>query len=362
MSDEKAYPVVSESNLKATKASASAVDNPTDATPPDDQHLVQDVGDQQVRPPRLLHPLLYIASTLIVLIVFVVTIFPEFIGASKFLYNTVSLTVIYATLSLAVAMITFGVIGDSGALVKFNKSNGTLIQVSGSSAGFVVFYFLLSSGLSPYKSLEVYLYKNQDRLMRPSDGAIEVTLASRISQIVETTKGQAHFTVPRSENNVRIFVNSVSGQLWELHSLAPKECIEEGNQISISCDSINAYLTKSKACLSDIRLSSHEVSPITTTLETLLRSLQNDLSNYSSDLGVKLDFSNPLLEQRIHQSKFKLYRRNENARSVCEHLVTIENEFNWSRNKKVVKTFLGCNTIYVSLVSETVKEGYQRCL
>ena len=308
------------------------------------------------------HLLLYVASALVVLIVSSVTVFPELVGGSEFLYNTGSLTILHATLSLAAAMITFGVIGDSGAIVALQPTSGTLVQIAGSAAGFVLFYYLLSAGLNPYKTLQVYLYKTPKQLMRSADGIFEITLASRIAQTNETSNGQAQFSVPRSEENVRLFVNNVSGQLWQLGSLSPEDCIEEGNRISIDCDSIDAHLVKTKACLSDFRLTSYEVTPIDTTLETVLDTLKENLQNLSVDLPVHLKFSDVALERRIHEIKFTLERKNKNARSVCEHLAAIENRFNWSRNKREVRTYLGCNTMLVALSNEDGMEGYESCL
>ena len=135
--------------------------------------------------------LLYIAAGAVVLVVFIVTAGQGFLGLSEVVYRRETLTVLYAVLSLAAALMTFGVIGDSGALLKLSRKTGTSVQVSGSAAGFMVFYYLLSSGLNPYTHLDVFLYKENGELMRANDGEFEVTVASRISQVKETDTGQA---------------------------------------------------------------------------------------------------------------------------------------------------------------------------
>lgn len=318
--------------------------------------------EEEERMLRSRHLLLYVASVIVVLIVFSATILPEFVDGSEFLYDTGVLTILYATLSLAAAMITFGVIGDSGALIRLNNVSGTVIQIGGSAAGFAIFYYLLSSGLNPYKDLEVYLYKAQGQLMRPTDGAFEVTLASRISQTNETSSGRAQFSIPRSERNIRLFVNSVSGQLWELTSMSPEACIDEGNRISVTCDSIDAHLVKGQACLSDFSLSSYETEPIDTTLYIVLDTLKENLQNISVDLPVNLKFSDSVLEHGYHKDNFPLERKNQSARSVCEHLAAIENGFNWSKGKREVRTYLSCNTMLVQLANEDVQEEFNSCL
>ena len=316
----------------------------------------------QERAPSSRHLLLYVASSFIILIVCIATFLPALVGGSEYLYNPASLTVVYATLSLAVAMITFGVIADSGAVLEFDKPAGTAIQLGGSAAAFVVFFYLFSGGLNPYKELQVFLYKGSDQLMGASDGAIEVTLASHIVQKVETANGHARFSLPRQEQNIRLRVNSVSGQLWELGSLSPDHCVAKGNRISGTCDSIDARLVKAKGCLSKIKLSSYEVKPINTTLATVLDTLKENLQNVSIDLPVSLQFSDALIEQGIHKVKFKLERKNQTTRRVCEHMAAIENEFNWSRGKREVTTYLSCDKMLVTLANEAVQKEYNPCL
>ncbi len=308
------------------------------------------------------HLLLYTASGIIVLIVFCVSVLPRFVGGSEFLYNPGSLKILYATLSLAAAIITFGVIGDSGAIVRFNQRAGTLVQVSGSAAGFAIFYYLLSSGLNPYKYLDVYLYKNNGQIMRTSDGAFEVVVASHISQSSETSSGHATFPIPRSEKDIRLFVNGVSGQLWEVGSFSPQECVEDGGRILVSCDAIDVRLRKSSACLGDFRVASYEAKPISTTLEIVLDTLKENLQNLSVDLPVNLQFSDELLERGYHQIQFELERKNESSRSICEHMAAIENRFNWSRGKREIRAYLSCDTMLFSLVGENQQEGYEPCL
>ncbi len=306
--------------------------------------------------------LLYYASAIVILIVFIATVLPNFVGGSEFLYNIGSLRILYAALGLAAAMITFGVLGDSGALVNLKQKSGITIQISGSAAGFAVFYYLLSSGLSPYKDLEVYLYDDTGNLMQPNDGIFEVTVGSRIRQERETAEGRIMFSLPRSEKSVRLFVKNLSGRLWELDSLSPIACLEGKDHVSIDCGSINLHLKKGEDCLADQTVTSYESSPITTTLETVLDSLKESLQEISVDLPVNVKFSDSVLEEKLHTVKFNLERKNRNARSICEHLAAIENRFNWSRNKREVVAYLSCNTMLVTLAAENIQEGYVSCL
>ncbi|MBU2647801.1 hypothetical protein KKI24_24040 [bacterium] len=311
---------------------------------------------------RTKYILLYFASGIILIIVAIVSVIPELLGGAEYLYNEASLTVLYAAVSLATAIITFGILGDSGALVKLTPQKGFFIQISGSAAGFVIFFYILSSGLNPYKTINVYLYKSKSEIMQPSDGSFEVTLSSRISQLGETSNGQIKFEIMRSEANSRLFIKNVSGQLWEIESLAPEKCVEEGNVISNQCNEIVAYIQKADRCISDFSISSHEEKPINTTLEIVIDTLKENLQNISVDLPVNIRFSDKLIEKGYHLIEFELERKNESARSVCEHLAAIENRFNWSQKKRLVKTFLSCKTMLVALPNETIKKEFKPCL
>ena len=327
-----------------------------------ERQLLSNLADDEQRAQGRRYILLYAASAIVIVIVFAATLLPEFIAGSDILYNVGSLTILYAALSLAAAMITFGVIGDSGALINVNRSSSSLVQIGGSAAGFVIFYYLLSSGLNPYKDLDIYLYNDKGQLMRPADGSFEVTLASRISQSNETSNGHSNFSVPRSESNIRVFVNSVSGRLWALDHLTPNDCVDKGNRIAIECDSINAHLVREKRCLSDYKISSYEVKEIKTNLKTVLDTLKENLQNISSDLPVHLKFSDSVVERKLHEVNFELERKNETARSICEHMTAIENALNWSIGKQEIKSYLSCNTMQIALTKERIGEEYEPCL
>src|SRR2546428_4942095 len=68
--------------------------------------------------------------------------------AASVIFDPNYLKIIYGALSLAVAVVTFGLIGDSEALVKSNNPKGLSFQITGSGAGFFIFFALLSWGLS----------------------------------------------------------------------------------------------------------------------------------------------------------------------------------------------------------------------
>ena len=256
----------------------------------------------------------------------------------------------------------FGVIGDSGALLKLSRKTGTSVQVSGSAAGFMVFYYLLSSGLNPYTHLDVFLYKENGELMRANDGEFEVTVASRISQVKETDTGQAAFSVPRTEPSVRLFVNSISGQLWEKNKVSPSGCVDGDGHILLSCSSVDVQLKKSSACLSDFRISSYEQNPIDTKLAIVVDTLKENLQNLTVDLPVNVEFTDALLEKGVHQIEFRLERKNKSDRGVCEHLAAIENGYNWAQKKRVVRSYLSCNTMLFALSEDNVTEEYVGCL
>ena len=53
--------------------------------------------------------------------------------AAHFVFTPNALVVLYALLSLAIALVVFGVLGDSEALIRLTPATGQLVQVSGSA-------------------------------------------------------------------------------------------------------------------------------------------------------------------------------------------------------------------------------------
>ena len=204
--------------------------------------------------------------------------------------------------------------------MKLNQNTGTAIQIGGSAAGFTIFFYLLSSGLNPYKDLEVYIYDDRGDLMQHSDGEFEVTIASRIRQEKETSNGQVTFSIPRSEKNVRLHVKNVSGRLWDLDKISPNSCILRNDRVSAGCDSIDVHLKKGEACLSDHSVVSYETEPINTTLAIVLDTLKETTQRISEDLPVFLEFSDSVIGKKLHTLTFSLERKNDSSRSICEHL------------------------------------------
>jgi len=264
--------------------------------------------------------------------------------AASIVFDPSYLQIILALLSLAVALITFGLIGDSEALVKSEDQKGLSVQVTGSAAAFVIFFILLTWGLSPYKNLSVYLYGEKGNLLRPSDGAVEITLVGRIRRSVETSDGSAIFAyLPKSEDHRLL----ISGQSWVVDTLKPPECITTDERISSRCDLIEAYLKKAPPCLEQIAFISREVTPVKTNLDTLLHRLLEAAQRASPQTGATLSFSERLLKSNTPKKLFVINRQFDTERSVCSHLADIKSSFDSSQRKTSIRTYISCDRILI---------------
>jgi hypothetical protein len=309
----------------------------------------------KVKPGRAL----YILVTLLLAAVFSAAILPAFIPKASTFFEPAYLRVLYSLLSLAIALVTFGVLGDSDALVRSERDNGIIIQVAGSAAGFLLFFYLLSTGLSPYSNLTIYLYNSQGGLLTAADGDLEVTLAGKVRRSMSSSTGSVSFSyLPKAEDHRLL----VSGSGWRVDDIKPHSCINDGRVATGTCSVVDVVLSRPKVCLSKVSLINFEAESIDTTLEVVLRRFVEGVQNAEPRANVKLVFSDHVLQERFHKANFTLHRKVEIERSVCTHLADIEGWFNSSTGRRTVRTALSCDTIYISLVEESVHKEAVECL
>lgn len=306
--------------------------------------------------------ILYASAAAILLVVVIMTLVPLLSHRASFVFGEQTLSIFYAIISLAIAMILFGVINDSGALIRLSKARGSFVQISGSAAGFAIFYYLLSSGLNPYTYVDFYIYNDNEQIARSEDGRFLISVLSHVKQSKEITYGFTTFPVPRDETSIRVDIASMDGRTWALDRIEPNHCVSRNKGLSLACDEFYLFLKKEQGCISDLIVSSYEEEQIETTLEIIIDTFKENLQRATPDIPVNVVYTNSVLESGVLDEKFQIERKNETARPVCDHLSSIENRFNISMGKEVIKTYLSCNKIFVALASDDIKAGPEQCL
>ncbi|MFZ3185265.1 MAG: hypothetical protein WA173_14120 [Pseudomonas sp.] len=290
--------------------------------------------------------------------VVILTVLPIFWPAARVIYDPVLLSVIFGLLSLAVSMILFGLIGDSNALVNAQAPYGLSVQVTGSAAGFLVFFYLLSQGLTPYSDLVIYLYKDRATLIQQGDGPVEVTLAGKVRRSDVASNGQVTFSfLPKTEDR-RVLL---SGSQWTIETIEPRACVSAEGLVLSNCDKVDVRVVRAKRCLASAQVVVTESSLTTTNLEIVLSSLRDELQRSMPDTPIALRFSDKLLSDAVHKTKFQINRRDGTPKNACGHLNLISDAFNRSKNKNLLFISTSCSAIYVSLASEEVSKEYSSC-
>lgn len=309
----------------------------------------------KTRVPRAFYRLTFVLLAVVVAL----AVLPLIWGPARRIYEPDHLRVVLGLLSLFVAMVLFGLIGDSEALVKSSSVNGLYVQLGGASAAFAVFFFLLSSGLSPHNQLTVYLTKADGSLMQPGDGAIEVTLAGNVRRTADSISGQVAFAyLPKSEEH-RLFLRPAP---WRIDAVTPEECARESTTIVGGCTKVFLRVSRHATCLDKASMLFSESAPIETTLDTVYRRMREGAQRAVPDTPVDLRLSGRLLESGLHNKKFTLERKDETARRLCSHAADVANWFNRSQNKILVKAFVDCNSISVQLAEEPEPKEYDKCV
>lgn len=302
---------------------------------------------------------LYTLAIMLLVIVVVITILPAVFDGARIVFRPEILKILHGLLSLLVAIVTFGIIGDSDALVKSDNIRGFAVQVGGSAAGFVIFFYLLTSGLSPYTSLSLSLIDSENRLITDK---VRVTLSAKTLQFGETSTGFLNFPfLPKEDEARRVNIISEAGRSWKISKIDPESCKFNDQKLRGDCDAVEITLKTSLLCLESKPIISLESVEINTTLETVLGSLKEAFQKVSPDLNARLTFSSDVLKSRLHKEEFKLNRKIDSPRDICEHLSSIVGRFNRSKDSRAVRSYVSCNTILIATPSEDISEDFKPC-
>jgi hypothetical protein len=308
----------------------------------------------------------YIVAVLLVLVVTALAVFAAILPAAANVVLSENVLVgLYALLSLAIALITFGAIGDSKALVNVNGTTGAAVRVGGSAAGFVIFFYLLSSGLATHRPLSVTL-KNSvgDLPLSNGDGLVEVRLdADFMSQIFNTNTGRALFYVPRNEDNVALSIKGVEGRKWTAKAYEPESCVTSQGQVNRTCRAVRVSLVQDKVCFEDTNMGFDWPGGQEGTLETILELVIQRLARPAIDQAFSYKFSPGVLEHQLQKQKFKILKRSTSGKGICPHLRHLETSFNTDVGRYVLRTYEdGCDKVLVQLTGEPEPKGYTPCL
>ena len=265
----------------------------------------------------------YVVAVLLVLIVTSLTVLSTVLPAAvSVILNENVLVVLYALLSLAIAIVTFGVIGDSKALVHVKGTMGAAVRVGGSAAGFVIFFYLLSSGLATYRDLEVVLRDPTRGLpLSQGDGRVEVRLDTDfIAQIFNTEDGRARFRVPRSAEYLALSVKGVTGKKWAVKGYEPNSCVTADGQVNRACRVVRILLARDKVCFTDMQMGVDWSGSEEATLPAQLRFVLKRLASPGVEAEFWHDFSQEVRDRKIYEQKFTIPTGSSAGQGICPHL------------------------------------------
>lgn len=328
--------------------------SPGDASPSATQR--RSSGFAKRRLPRSVYVLIGALVALIAIVTFVPHLYPS----AAIIYKPDVLRLVYFVLSAVVCVLIFGILGDSNAFVKYEDKSGLLIQVSGSAAGLVIFYYLLSSGLSPYTELTLSLFKN-DQLVVDDD--VEVSLLTLPTQTLTTRTGIATFAyVPKDQSEIRPVIRSATGRTWEIAEVTPSRCYNsETKKILSTCDQLEIHLSNKSLCLKEQSISNNDSSEIDTTLGTFIPRFAENFTRQSRDLSVSVVFSDNILKNKTHEQAFKMQRKSEAVRLICDQLSDIVGWFNRAHGGNLVRAYVSCSRIFISSPMDPQPDGAMPC-
>jgi len=309
--------------------------------------------------PRRVQPVFYVIPSIILGVTLILSILPLFSEAATFIYDAGFLTIIYALLSLSIALYLFGFLGDSAAIAQSDQ-HGLKFQVGGSAAGALIFFYFFSSGLNPYRDLTIYLLdgtKEAKPQLTSADGNVDLTIATNIQRKYSTQEGIAYFRdLPRSED-WRLLL----GQNWQVKSAEPAGCWKVATaEISRKCSKIYLELTHGAVCLKDQAVNLNEKTSTRVNLANLLE----PFGRIMDDQGVRLKISYSPQRDRVavNANAFEVFRHHSARLGACELLEEIEDIYNSNNPQQPIKIFASCDAIYVSDSQGTApSKEYESC-
>ena len=303
-------------------------------------------------------PAFYGLSLFVFIVTVGVSVLPLWVEGASVIYDDAFLPIMYGLLALSVSLFLFGVIGDSQAMVKLPPVAGIGITLVGSAAGFGAFYYLLSSGLNPYRTLTIYLYDESEKLLTPAAGPIELTIASQERRTLMTSNGSATFAhLPRSEEAPLV----ISGGGWERKEAKPSECWS-GTTVRRRCKRVDIVLRRQPLCLRDLRALVNDHTPISPSLERLLESFRIDMQSHGDGVSVAIRFSDGLVKKGLDRKTFMLQRRNEVQQTGREILADIARWYNRAFPASKISIYATCTRVYVASAGEAAPSAeYEPC-
>jgi hypothetical protein len=132
----------------------------------------------------------FVSLIIILVLMLAVVLVPAFFPNVPFVESADFRRYLLIIVCFTIAMFIFGSLGDSTAKISGSGGGGLPWQLTGSAAGFVIFFVVLSGGLSPVWSLNVF-FDDQNGNRFASSVLVEVRGNPR--QEMETSSGNLTF-------------------------------------------------------------------------------------------------------------------------------------------------------------------------
>lgn len=297
---------------------------------------------------------LYLLALFLFVIVVVFTIIALSTGNNQIIFTQEISRILYAILSLAIAIVTFGLIGDSEALLegKLHFASGFLVQVTGSAVGFIAFFWLLTSGLQPFHDVTLYLYDGNKPF--DSDDRLTLTLTGNGDRFTyfQYDAGRSSTVFHAVPKNTEPMLH-ITGGGWRIAQIKPENCVSDMRNLKGDCNHYHIHLQQTKNKLSTIEMLYIDAHEVSLTLEQALRDLMNRIQNASMP-NATYKFS-PQVDTHstaIREYEFTLHRQAEVARTVCSHILDILHGFHASQNTVRLKAYLTNNKIVILTLDE----------
>ncbi|WP_192359586.1 hypothetical protein [Mesorhizobium mediterraneum] len=288
---------------------------------------------------------IYILALITLLTAVVLATLPAFFDWARFLYdNQPYVQTLFILLSVSVALVTFGVIGDSTGSV-----TSSWFQLGGSAAGALLFYWTLSNALNPYETKLLVIKPADAPQPPPQEFDLRVDI-KELTQQVSTNQRQARVLIPKSAELFGVRIPGTDGRNWRIESVTPDECYSNG-YLKTSCESsfgdiqINVI---GEQCVSSLNMSVGFRGQ--TTLRSMIGEFVKAAQGPVLRLPLQAHYETSVGDSEILPAGFEHSELNVNGYpdgqiDFCFHLAAIEGVYN-EQNRQRIELYADCRNVY----------------
>jgi hypothetical protein len=253
------------------------------------------------------------------------------------------------------------VVGDSSASLSGSGFGGLTIQLGGSAAGFAIFYFILSRGLSPVWALNIFL---DDQSGNRFTKSIIVEVRGNPRQEMESSSGNITFAFLPKGVPAQLAIVSDAYAL-DMDKIVENSCVKKaprGSSVEVAsdCNRVTLVLAPKPITFNGIKdFSMRGSTEGTLTLGQAIADVMYRVRQWGASRNIVAEVKFGAKATAIKDEQFRLKVDYARDATLCLILAEYRDQFNQQNAKSAVGFSVGQKTIHVLSGNDKADEDDQ---